>query len=260
MKNNQPIIEVKDLKIRLKDKWIHNGLSLSVQKNEIIGIVGSSGSGKTTLLREMLMLQKPDSGSIQIDGKELMNATHEELLDIQNSWGVLFQENALFSSLTVLENMEFPLKEKSSLDKDIIHELAIQKILSVGLDMDSLNKYPSELSGGMEKRAALARAIVLDPEILFLDEPTTGLDPDSASELDELILNLQTMMGLTIIIVTHDLDTLWRVTDRVAFLSEGKVKYIEPINELIRHSDPEIQEFFNGPRGRAAKTANNTKE
>jgi len=202
------IIEIKNLRIHLGDKWIHDHLNLSIKKGEIIGIVGTSGSGKTTLMREILMLQHAVSGSIRVFGKELMHATPEKLLEVQERWGVLFQENALFSSLTVLENIMFPLREKSKLDKEMIQELAMQRILSVGLEIDSANKYPSELSGGMEKRAALARAIALDPEILFLDEPTTGLDPDSAAELDELILNLQSMMGLTIIIITHDLDTL----------------------------------------------------
>lgn len=253
MNTSNSIIEINNLRIHLGDKWIHDHLNLSIKKGEIIGIVGASGSGKTTLMRAMLMLQRPNSGSIHMFGKELMNATPEQLKTFQERWGVLFQENALFSSLTVLENLSFPLREKSSLDEEMIRELAIQKILSVGLEIDSLNKYPSELSGGMAKRAALARAIVLDPEILFLDEPTTGLDPDNAAELDELILNLQSMMGLTIIIITHDLDTLWRVTDRVAFLEKGKVLYFDKIENIVHHSDSSIQKFFNGPRGRVAK-------
>lgn len=250
----KPIIEISNLKTRLGKELVHNGLDLSINQGEIMGIVGSSGSGKTTLIREILMLQKPTSGSIRVFGKEVVNTPHEKLLDVQRRWGVLFQENALFSSLTVLENMEFPLREQHTLDEKTIHELALQKVLSVGFDIDSVNKYPAELSGGMEKRAALARAMVLDPEILFLDEPTTGLDPDSADELDELILNLQETMGLTIIVITHDLNTLWRITNRVAFLSEGKVLYVDEIKKLAQHSDPVIKEFFNGPRGRAAKS------
>ncbi len=253
MNTHNTIIEIKNLKISLGDKLIHNHLNLSIKKGEIIGIVGASGTGKTTLMREILMLQRPNSGSIHVFGKELMNATPEKLLEVQKRWGVLFQENALFSSLTVLENISFPLRERSNLDEEMIRELAIQRMLAVGLEIDSANKFPSELSGGMEKRAALARAIVLDPEILFLDEPTTGLDPDSAAELDELILSLQSLMGLTIIIITHDLDTLWRVTDRVAFLDKEKVLCVDKIENLIHHSDASIQKFFNGPRGRAVK-------
>lgn len=253
MTTHNPIIKLKNLRVRLGKKWIHNDLNLSIKKGEIIGVVGASGSGKTTLMREILALQPIASGSIHILGKEILHVSSKELLEVQKHWGVLFQENALFSSLTVLENVMFPLREKSKLDEEIIKELALQKILLVGLELDSVNKYPSELSGGMKKRAALARAIVLDPEILFLDEPTTGLDPDNAAELDELILKLQSMMGFTIVIITHDLDTLWRVTDRVAFLDDGKILYVDKIEKLIHHSDKSIQDFFNGPRGRSAK-------
>jgi phospholipid/cholesterol/gamma-HCH transport system ATP-binding protein len=251
MKN--PIIEIKNLKMKLGGSWVHNHLNLTIEQGEIIGIVGGSGTGKSTLMREIVMLQRPNSGSIRVFGKELMTAAPEDLLEIQKRWGILFQENALFSSLTVLENTAFPLKERSDLDDKTINEIALQRILSVGLDIDSVIKYPSELSGGMAKRAALSRAIVLDPEILFLDEPTTGLDPNSASELDELILNLRNMLNLTIVIVTHDLDTLWRVTDRVAFLHEGKVLCVDKIENLIHQKEEAIQTFFNGPRGREAK-------
>jgi phospholipid/cholesterol/gamma-HCH transport system ATP-binding protein len=201
----------------------------------------------------MLMLQKSNSGSIKIFGKELTTASPSVLLEVQRRWGVLFQQNALFSSLTVLENASFPLKEHVSLDDKTTQELALLKILLVGLPPESAVKYPSELSGGMQKRAGLARAIVLDPELLFLDEPTAGLDPESASGFDELILNLQSTLDLTIVIITHDLDTLWRVTNRVAFLSEGKVLCIDTMANLVNNSNPIIHEFFNGPRGRVAK-------
>ena len=228
--NKKIIIEIKNLTIKLGSKKVHDALELKIYQGEILGIVGSSGSGKTTLLREILMLKRPDKGSIRVFDQELTTASSEQLKKVQKKWGVLFQRNALFSSLTVLENISFPLKEQTALDLKSIEELAMQRIRSVGLPDDCANKYPAELSGGMEKRVALARAIVLDPEILFLDEPTTGLDPDSASELDSLILELQSTMGLTILIITHDLDTLWRVTDRVAFLKQGKVFCIDEID------------------------------
>lgn len=250
---DKTIIEVKNINLRFGKSIIHSGLDLSIYESEIIGIVGSSGSGKTTLLREILMLQKPDSGSIKINGVEVTNVSHKKLSEVRQHWGVLFQQNALFSSLTVLENITFLLREKIKLDEETIQDIAIQKILSVGFPLDSINKYPAQLSGGMEKRAALARSIIMDPDILFLDEPTTGLDPDSASELDELILNLQSTLGLTIVLVTHDLDTLWKVTDRVAFLHKGKVLCVDAISKLIENPHEAIQTFFNGPRGRAAK-------
>lgn len=252
MTTDEPIIEIKDVSIQLGGLPVHRNLSLSVNKGEILGIVGGSGSGKTTLLREILHLQQPDSGSIKIFGKETMNASSKTLLELQRRWGVLFQQNALFSSLTVLENVAFPLHEHMHLPQKIINELALLKILLVGLPADASVKYPSELSGGMQKRAALARAIVLDPEIIFLDEPSAGLDPQSAAGLDELIQNLQSTMGLTIVIITHDLDTLWSITNRVAFLGEGRVLCVDKIASLAKNSNPEIRDFFNGPRGRVA--------
>lgn len=248
-----PIIEIKNLKTQLGGAWVHDGVNLSVQKGEVLGIVGGSGSGKTTLLRNMLMLQKPTAGSVKVFGHELTTASPFTLVAIQRRWGVLFQENALFSSLTVLENVAFPLHELTQLDPQTIQELALLKILLVGLPIEAAIKYPAELSGGMQKRAALARAIVLDPELLFLDEPTAGLDPESAAGLDQLILNLQETMGLTIVIVTHDLDTLWRITNRVAFLGERKVLCVEPMAKLVTDSHQLIQNFFNGPRGRITK-------
>lgn len=250
-----PIIEVKDLKTKLGDTWVHKGVNLTVNCGEIIGIVGGSGSGKTTLLREMLALMKPTSGSIKVFGYELTTAGPARLLEIQQRWGVLFQQNALFSSLTLLENVSFPLKEHTFLDQANIEALALLKITMAGLPTDAANKYPAELSGGMQKRAGLARAIVLDPELLFLDEPTAGLDPNTASGFDELILNLQSTMGLTIVMVTHDLDTLWRIANRVAFLGEGVVLCIDTMPNLIKNPHPLIQEFFAGPRGRAAEAS-----
>lgn len=247
------IIDIKDLTTRLGGAIIHQGLNLKVKRGEVLGIVGGSGSGKTTLLREIMALTKPESGSIQVFDSEIINASPSTLLAVQRRWGVLFQENALFSSLTVLENTSFPLHEHTALDPDSIQDLALLKILMAGLPIDAAVKYPAELSGGMQKRAGLARAIVLDPELLFLDEPTAGLDPNTAAGFDDLILNLQSTMGLTIVIVTHDLDTLWKVTNRVAFLGEGMVLSVEPMAKLVKNPHPLIQAFFSGPRGRVAE-------
>ncbi|MBX3708887.1 MAG: ATP-binding cassette domain-containing protein [Gammaproteobacteria bacterium] len=253
MKVNDPIIKIKNLKTFLGSSWIHKGLNLTINRGEVLGIVGGSGSGKTTLLREILNLTRPTSGSITLFGHELLTASSQALLEIQQRWGVLFQSNALFSSLTLLENVMFPLKEHTSLDPVSMKDLALLKIRMAGLSMDSALKYPAELSGGMQKRAGLARAIVLDPELIFLDEPTAGLDPNTAAGLDELILNLQSTMGLTIVMITHDLDSLWRVTDRVAFLGEGVVLCVDDMSVLVKNPNPLIQDFFGGPRGRAAQ-------
>lgn len=250
MTYTKPIVEIKNLKTSFENEWVHNGVNLTVECGEILGIVGGSGAGKTTLLREMLGLTQPTSGSIKVFGCELTTATPHTLLQIQRRWGVLFQQNALFSSLTLSENVAFPLHEHTPLDDDTINELALLKILMAGLPLESAHKYPAELSGGMQKRAGLARAIVLDPELLFLDEPTAGLDPNMAAGFDELILNLQSTMGLTIVMVTHDLDSLWRVANRVAFLGDGVVVAVDPMPKLVKNPNPLIQEFFNGPRGR----------
>ncbi|MCD6039830.1 MAG: mkl [Gammaproteobacteria bacterium] len=253
MITQSPIIEVKDVSVQLGGAWVHQNLNLSVNHGEILAIVGGSGSGKTTLLREMLMLQRPNSGSIRVFEHELMTASSATLLEVQKRWGVLFQENALFSSLTVEENAAFPLREHTKLDDKTIKELAILKILLAGLPSSAAIKYPAELSGGMQKRAGIARAIVLDPALLFLDEPTAGLDPESADAFDELILNLQKTMGLTIVMVTHDLDSLWHVTNRVAFLGEGHVLCVDAMSELVKNPHPLIQAFFRGARGRVVQ-------
>lgn len=252
MTENSNIIELKDVKISFGNKLVHNGINLDVKKGEIIGIVGKSGSGKTTLMREILMLQRPDSGSVRVFGKDLMTASADTLSKIEHRWGVLFQANALFSSLTAIENIQFPLREFVDIDDAISKELALQKLASVGLEMDTADKFPSQLSGGMQKRVGLARALILEPELLFLDEPTAALDPELAAALDELILDLQEALGLTIVIVTHDLDTLWRVTDKVAFIHDGKILCYEPMKHLVKNKHKAIQEFFNGPRGRGA--------
>jgi len=253
MTTENAIIEINNLSTNLSGNWVNKNLNLTVNRGEVLAIVGGSGSGKTTLLREILHLTKPTSGSIRIFNQELTTASPLTLLNIQRRWGVLFQQNALFSSLSVLENTLFPLQEHTNLDTDTMYELALLKILLSGLPADSANKYPAELSGGMQKRAALARAIVLDPELLLLDEPTSGLDPVNSAAFDELILNLQSTMGLTIVMVTHDLDSLWKVANRVAFLGDGQVLCVAPVEELIKNPHKLIQEFFNGPRGKVAQ-------
>jgi phospholipid/cholesterol/gamma-HCH transport system ATP-binding protein len=250
---NENIIEVKNLRTVFGDTVVHDGVALSIKKGEVFAIVGGSGSGKTTLMREILMLQRPTSGSIKVFNQELTTATPRELLEVQKRWGVLFQANALFSSLTILENTSFPLKEHTALSPQTTEALALLKIQMAGLTSADAVKYPAELSGGMQKRAGLARAIVLDPELIFLDEPSAGLDPNNASSLDELVLNLKSTMGLTIVIITHDLDTLWRVTDRVAFLGDGKVLAVDSMVNIVKNPHKLIQEFFHGPRGETAE-------
>jgi len=249
----EPIIEAINIRNYLGNKWVHDGLNLTIYKGEVLAIVGGSGAGKSTLLREILMLQPPTSGTIKFFGKPVSLNDPKELMSLRKRCGVLFQQGALFSSLTLLQNVIFPLHEHTKLDHNLLSELAILKILAAGLTVNDAVKFPAELSGGMQKRAALARAIALDPELLFLDEPTAGLDPQSAAELDELVINLQKTLGLTIVIVTHDLDTLWRVTNRVAFIGEGKVLAVAPIAELVKDQHPLIQNYFAGPRGRVVE-------
>jgi phospholipid/cholesterol/gamma-HCH transport system ATP-binding protein len=239
-----PLIEIKNLSSYLGGHWVHKDLNLSINRGEILGIVGGSGSGKTTLLREMLRLQPVTSGSIRIFDCDITKAPPAKLLAVQRRWGVLFQQNALFSSLTVLENTAFPLHEHTKISEEAMKELALLKIVLAGLPVEAAIKYPAELSGGMQKRAGLARAIVLDPELIFLDEPTAGLDPNNVASFDKLILNLQSTMGLTIVMITHDMDSLRRITNRVAFLGEGKVLCVAPIDELVKNPHPLIQEFF----------------
>lgn len=253
MKSKETLIEITNLKTYLGGEWVHKDINLTVNRGEILAIVGGSGSGKTTLLREMLHLMKPTSGSIRIFDHEITKVSPKTLLAIQRRWGVLFQQIALFSSLTLLENVSFPLKEHTNLDFPSIEQLALLKILMAGLPLESAAKFPAELSGGMQKRAGLARAIVLDPELIFLDEPTSGLDPNTAGGFDDLVLNLQRTMGLTIVMITHDLDSLWKVANRVAFLGEGVVLCVDTMEKLVKNKNPLIQNFFNGPRGRIAQ-------
>lgn len=243
-----PIIEIENLRNCLGGKWVQDHLNLTIYKGEIVAIIGPSGVGKTTLLRTILMLQRPDSGTVKVFGMDINHCNAEEALSVQRRWGVMFQNAALFSSLCVLENVMFPLREYSHLSKEMQEKVALLKISFSGLEPDAAKKYPSELSGGMQKRAALARAIALDPELVFLDEPTAGLDPKSADAMDELIVHLRNSLGLTFVMVTHDLDTLWHVPDRVIFLGEGRVLAALPMRELVKSPHPLIKNYFSGPR------------
>ena len=251
--NEVPVIEIRQLSTRFADHVVHSGLDLEVQRKEIFALVGGSGSGKSTLLREMILLQRPDSGTIRVLGEDLQSLADDEALALRERWGVMFQHGGLFGSLTVNENIGLPLREHTRLEDGLIDEIAAWKLAMTGLEPEAGAQYPSELSGGMMKRASLARALALDPELLFLDEPTAGLDPDSASGVDELVRKLRELFGLTIVMITHDLDLLWQVADRVAVLAEGKVQGVGSMSELSRMEHPAIRRFFAGPRGRGAR-------
>ena len=239
-----PIIEIKGLKNYLGGQWVHSDVNLTVKKGEILAIIGGSGSGKTTILRSVLMLLKPAAGSIRVFGQDISELDEHGANALRRRWGMLFQHSALFSAMTVLENVMFPMQELADLDKQFMKELALLKISLVGLPKETSSKYPSELSGGMQRRAAAARAIAMDPELLFLDEPTSGLDPLSAKQFDKLILFLRDTLDLTIIIVSHDIESLKRTTDRVAFIGGGEVIAIQPLNELMKNKNPLIADYF----------------
>jgi phospholipid/cholesterol/gamma-HCH transport system ATP-binding protein len=247
------VVEVSDLRTRFGSAVVHDGVSLEVGRGEIFALVGGSGCGKSTLLREVLLLQAPVGGSIRVFGREVVGLSDEEALPLRRRFGVVFERGALFSSLTVTENVEMVLQEHTDLSPRLIREMAAIKIALTGLPPDAGPKYPNELSGGMRKRAALARALALDPELLFLDEPTAGLDPLSATGIDELVRSLRDTLGLTIMMVTHDLDLLWRAADRVAVLGQGHIVGVGTMNELAALDDPLVHEYFYGPRGRAAR-------
>ncbi len=238
------------------EQVIHEDLSLKVRRGEIIGVVGGSGTGKSVLMRSIIGLQIPDDGDIEVFGRSMTDAEPDEILGVRHRWGVLFQGGALFSTLTVGENVEVPLKQfYPDIEPDLMHEIARYKVMLSGLSADAVNKYPSELSGGMRKRAGLARALALDPELLFLDEPTAGLDPIGAAKFDRLTKDLQETLGLTVFLITHDLDTLHEICDRVAVIADRKVIAVDTVPGLMGLDHPWIQEYFNGPRGRAALTA-----
>ncbi len=238
------------------DQVIHEDLDLDVKRGEILGVVGGSGTGKSVLMRSIIGLQQPTAGEIEVFGQSMTDAEPDEALGVRNRWGVLFQGGALFSTLTVGENVEVPLKQfYPDLDPEVTRQIARYKVVMSGLPAEATNKYPSELSGGMRKRAGLARALALDPELLFLDEPTAGLDPIGASAFDQLTKELKQTLGLTVFLITHDLDTLHEICDRVAVLADHKVIAVDTVPKLMKLDHPWIQEYFNGPRGRAALTA-----
>lgn len=252
-RTSETVIDIRKVSTRFGEHVVHDGLDLEVRRAEIFALIGGSGSGKSTLLREMILLQEPDSGSIRVLGADLHDLGDDDAAALRRRWGVMFQHGGLFGALTVTENVGLPLREHTGLSDVLIDEIAAWKLAMTGLKPEVGAQYPSELSGGMMKRASLARALALDPELLFLDEPTAGLDPDSAGGVDELVLKLRDLFGLTIVMITHDLDLLWQVADRVAVLAEGKVQGIGSMSELSRMDHPAIRQFFDGPRGRAAE-------
>jgi phospholipid/cholesterol/gamma-HCH transport system ATP-binding protein len=247
------VVEIRALTTRFGDHVVHDALDLDIRRAETFAIVGGSGSGKSTLLREMILLHRPDSGTIKVLDADVLGLDDDSAAPLRRRIGVMFQQGGLFASMTVSENVGMPLREFTQLDDRLIDEIAAWKIALTGLEADAGLKYPAELSGGMHQRAALARALALDPELLFLDEPTAGLDPASADGVGALVRDLRDLLGLTVVIITHDLDLLWQVADRVAVLGRGKVVGIGSMAELSAMSDKDIRPFFDTPRGRAAQ-------
>ena len=248
----EAVIRVRGLVNRFDEHVVHQNLDLDVWRGEVLGVVGGSGTGKSVLLRTIIGLNQAEAGSIDLLGTDMINGTPEALRSVRQRFGVLFQDGALFSSLTVAQNIQVPLKEFYDLPQDLLDELAAAKLHMVGLSPDAGTKYPAELSGGMRKRAGLARALALDPEVVFFDEPTAGLDPIGAAAFDQLVRDLQQALGLTVFMVTHDLDSLYAICDRIAVLAEKKVLLTGPMDVMLKDEHPWVVEYFHGPRARAA--------
>ena len=247
-----PIIRVRGLVTRFGTHTVHDGLDLDVKRGEIIGVVGGSGTGKSVLLRAIVGLLEPNEGQVEVFGESVRATSDAQFRALRRRWGVMFQDGALFSSLTVRQNVEAPMREQLMLEDTLRETLAGIKVRMVGLPENAMSKYPSELSGGMRKRAGFARAIAMDPEIVFLDEPTAGLDPIGAAAFDILIKQLQAALGLTVFLVTHDLDSLHAICDRIAVLADRKVLAVGTMDEMLQVDHPWVHEYFHGPRARAA--------
>jgi phospholipid/cholesterol/gamma-HCH transport system ATP-binding protein len=249
-----PVLEVRGLVNRFGSQVVHNGLDMEVFQDEVFGIVGGSGTGKSVLLRTILGLQHPQAGTVCIEGHDITHMSEAQLRPIKARYGVAFQQGALYSGLTVLENVQLPMIEYFDLEKAVLDALALLKIRLVGLPADAAGKYPAQLSGGMIKRAAIARALALDPALLFLDEPTSGLDPVSAAAFDDLVLYLQKQLKLTIVMITHDLDSIFRTCNRVGVIVDGHMES-DTLERIVDHPNPWIQEYFHGERARARLAA-----
>ena len=247
------VIEMKHVSTSFGAHVVHTDVNLQVRQAEVFALIGGSGSGKSTLLREMILLQRPNAGEVHVLSSDLAHLDDMQAMALRRRWGVMFQHGGLFSSLTITENVGLALREHTDLGDSLIDEIAAWKLSMAGLAPEVGAQYPSELSGGMMKRASLARALALDPELLFLDEPTAGLDPVSADGVDQLILKQRDIFGLTIVMITHDLDLLWQVADRVAVLAEGTVQACGSMLELLNMDNPAVKQFFDGPRARAAQ-------
>lgn len=256
----EAVVSIRGLSTRFGDRVVHEDIDLDVYRGQVTAVVGGSGSGKSTIMREMVMLQEPSAGSVRLFGEEITGLGDLQALGLRKRVGVMFQYGALFGDRTVLENVGVPLREHTSLSDTLIDEVCMMKLGMVGLEPAVAPLYPSQISGGMRKRAAMARAVALDPEIIFLDEPSSGLDPISADALDSLILRLKDLLGLTVVTITHDMDSLWRIADRVVLLGRRRIIAVGTMEEIRQNDDPDVQAFFAGPRGRLSAAAHRDDE